>query len=125
MDQLHRIVWMRGIITIFLIIHLHLLPFKKYNNIILFDINHLETLSLILLFLLTMLVDFRNSSNDSNIVELIFNFVLFIPIILFIIIIVRYIIWKRSGNYNKTFSKVNSLPYKYRKRQTSQIYIIE
>ena len=119
-DEYQRLFCIRCLLLIFITIHLALYPFNsnkfkitivaehKWFNVncekVSLNMNHLETLSLYLSFLLTMLADFHRSTQASyhGRIELIFNIIVCIPFVLSVLIIgVYYFAMKRMSKMTK------------------------
>ena len=103
-DDLNRLIWIRVLLIYYIAIHLYFSPFnsKHYEKVLYFDVNHLETLNLHLLFLLTMLADFYGKNEQSQYtIELIFNSVVLIPFVIFILVCIRHHYYMKEIIYQK------------------------
>ena len=67
-DELNRLVWIRVFLIYFIVIHLYVQPFDEtlFQHEIYININHLETLCLYILFILTLLADYYGKTTDHH-----------------------------------------------------------
>ena len=89
MEEKHRLVWLRALLMIFLTIHLYLQPFKPHLPFFGFDINQLETLSISILIVLSLLADY-----DRQHVKITFNCLLSLPLVIICLVLLRVMYWR-------------------------------